>query len=231
MQQLTSRAAGLKPKLELARASCVAIDGEIAQAALEASEGIKGADKRLADLRLKSAAAERDAADFERAHALAVRLDAKAQAEAKTAARAAQLAEFTGHARARDQVVVEICGALASINDLYGRYFDLTASMARTVPAGATLPVMAMGANGCLGSAYGNLEQMIAAEAFRLSGTSKTARLPFAKAPGMALLHNAPAIAPAAETFRATTAAIISRIEEHVAAVDAADSRKAEEAA
>ena len=45
------RAPAIADKLEAARAVRASLDPEIAQAALEAAEGVRGAEKRLADLR------------------------------------------------------------------------------------------------------------------------------------------------------------------------------------
>lgn len=219
------RAPAVAVKLEAARVARSALDTEVAQAALDVAEGVRGADKRLADLRTKVTAADRDVAELEKAHDLALRLDLRAGIAARAKMRESQLATFTGHARARDAAVAEICDGIGKLAGAYGRYINLTARMLGALPAGARLPVMNLGPNGSSGSAFGDLKGFIAAEAFRLIDVTAPirAKLPFAAAPSLSLSDNPGALAPGAEVFHEATAAVINEVRQQCAALDAED--------
>ncbi|MGA2056914.1 MAG: hypothetical protein ABSG88_16565 [Bradyrhizobium sp.] len=220
-----SRAPAIATKLEIARSVRVALETQIAEAALESAEDVRGADKRLADLRAKMTAADREVAELERAHTLALDLDRRATLSARAKMRQSQLQEFTGLARARDGAVSEIMGTLEKLANAYGRYISLTARAAGSLPIGTSLPTMAIGNNGTLGPAFGTLEGLIAAEAFRLVETSAPIRtaLPFAKAPSLGLTDNPHAVPPGAAVFHEATEAVLNEIRTQVESLDATD--------
>src|SRR5262249_46464739 len=95
------RAPAIAAKLESARSARAALDPEVAQAALDVAEGVRGADKRLADLRARIAIADRDVTEFAAAHVLALKKDSEAELAARCKLREAQLADFGGHADGR----------------------------------------------------------------------------------------------------------------------------------
>jgi hypothetical protein len=216
------RAPAVAAKLETARAARAALDADLGEAALAASEGLRGADRRLADLRAQITTADRDVAELERALALALKKDHQAELGARAKIRESQLAAFTGHARARDVSVAEICDALQKLAGSYGRYINLTAKMIGAVPIGTALPVMGVGPNSMFGSAFGNLAGLLAGEAFRhVDVTSQIrAALPFAKAPTIGLSDDPRGVPSGAEAFREATAAVLKEISEQVSKLD-----------
>jgi hypothetical protein len=220
-----SRAPSIAAKLEAARSARAALETQVAEAALETAEGNRGGDKRLADLRTKVATADRDVVELEGAHRLALNLDRRATLSGRAKMRQSQLQEFTGLARARDAAVADMMGTLEKLASAYGRYINLTARAAGSLPIGTSLPTMALGNNGTMGPAFGKLEGLIAAEAFRLVDTTAAIRatLPFAKAPSIGLSDNPNAVPPGAAIFHEATEAVLKEIRTQVESLDAAD--------
>jgi hypothetical protein len=193
---IPARAPAVAQKLEAARLIRTSLDQEVGQAALDAAEGVRGADRRLSDLRVRIAVADRDVAELEAAHILALKKDSEAELAARCKLREAQLAEFGVSSSARVESVAEICEALAKLASAYQTYVARTKKMTAALPLGCALPLMGIGADVELGSFVGNLSGLIAAEAFRKIDTSGAIRaaLPFARAPRIGMADHPEAV-------------------------------------
>jgi hypothetical protein len=220
-----ARAPAVAQKLEIALSDRASLDQEIGQAALDAAEGVRGADKRLADLRIRIAAADRDVEELAKAHTLAQQLDARALVAARAKTRSSQMESFTELGRERDTCVAEICDAIAKLSRTYGRYVNVTAQLMATLPTGTYPPPMNLGCNGTLGSWNGDLQALIAAEAFRHIDVNAPirAKLPFAAAPSLSLSDNPRAVENCAQVFQEATAAVLNEIQGQIAKLDARD--------
>jgi len=220
-----SRATAIGEKLEAARAVRASLDPEIAQAALEAAEGVRGADKRLADLRARVASVDRDVSEATLAYDLARQLDRRAEIAGRAQMRETQLADFAGHARGRDAAVDEMCGAIETFAKAFARYVNLTLKLTGALPLGTSMPQLGMGPNNAFGSALGDLSSLMAAEAFRHVDMSSPVRaaLPFAKAPTLGLANNPAAVPPASDAFKEATAAMLGEVSAQVARLNSED--------
>jgi hypothetical protein len=227
------RAPAVAAKLEAATAARQALEGEIGQAALDATEDAPGAAKRLAALRSQIADAEREVDELTKAHELAVRLDRIARVEGATAIRASQLAAFQGYMRERDAATAEICEAAAKMAAAYRRYTKSTLKMLGVKPIGTAVPVMGIGPDALCGSAIGSLEVLISVELFRCSANDADGQryvVPFGK-PLSRTSDDPGAIPPAIEMFREAQAAMLSDVKAQVEKIDAEDLAKATGAA
>ncbi|MDB5616596.1 hypothetical protein [Tardiphaga sp.] len=182
------RAPPIATKLEVAREVLRDLERDVGQFVLDATEGVPGAAKRLADLRTTISAAQRDVGELEQAHALAMKLDRQADAALAGAMRTEQFAIMKRHADARLKAVATIMEAIGTAAAAYGEYVRSTNDMAVALPTGTRMGFVALGRNGYGGPWAGDLKALIAAEAWRLMPTLPGGEkcLPFAKAPDLA---------------------------------------------
>lgn len=180
------RAPAIAEKLEAARAVLASFNGEVAQAVLDAAENAPGAPKKLFDVRAKISAAEREVIELEKAYALATRLDRQADAAGAAMMRAEQFEVMKKSADVRLTALASIMEAIETAARAYSEYSLATNDMVVALPTGTRLGFVALGKNGYAGSWVGDLKQLIAAEAYRLTvidDQGRGARLPFAEQP------------------------------------------------
>src|SRR5947208_5745945 len=181
-----ARAPAVAEKLEAAKSALQNLSAEVGQAALEAAENAPGAARRLADLRSRISAAERDVDELTRAHMLAEKLDRQSDATAAAAMRAEQFAIMKKCAATRLKAVATVMEAIGIAGAAFSEYAIATNDMVIALPTGSRMPFIAMGKNGYAGSWVGDLKSLIAGEAFRVTVTDENgrgARLPFAQQP------------------------------------------------
>jgi len=223
------RAPAIAAKLEAAKGVLEAHHAEVAQTRLDAADDLPGAAKRLADLRARISTAERDVFELEKAHALAARIDRQTAVTAAKRMRAEQLSAFESHMQERDSAVAEMCGAVLKLQASYQRYSQATLKMLGVKPVGTALPTMGIGPDGRGGSAVGNLEKLIAVEAWRCAEADENGQryaVPFAK-PLSLTDTDQTHLPPALEMFREAQAAILSEVIGQVEKIDAGDLAKA----
>ncbi|OAF17852.1 hypothetical protein [Bradyrhizobium neotropicale] len=216
-----TRAPAIAQKLEAARSVRASIDPEIAQAALEAAEGARGADKRLADLRARVAMADREVAELEKAHALAARLDRQAAVQAVAEMRAEQLADFKVNMEQREKAMAKVMEAAALMAKAYAEYSEATLAAQIAMPTGTSIPVMAVGPDGVYGPVFGPCERLILSELWRLAPPRSDGIgrffVPFAK-PTVELFRRQPEAMPAGiDELRSANQAIVIDVEKQVA--------------
>ncbi|MBR0936693.1 hypothetical protein [Bradyrhizobium jicamae] len=231
----TSRAPAVAQKLETAISERAVLHREIGQAALDAAEGVRGADKRLADLRVKIAAADREVDELEKAHALALHLDRQKAATAVIDMRAEQMAEFTVRVQARDGAMAKVMEALAVVAKAYGEFSEATLAAQIAVPIGTTAPQVGMGKNGVLGPSFGPCEGLLLAELWRLGPARKDGVgrfvVPFAKASPFMTSSDHRDLSAGIEEFRKADQVVMAEIEKQIERMNSAVLRDVEEKA
>ncbi|MGJ5120961.1 hypothetical protein [Bradyrhizobium oligotrophicum] len=223
MQAETRPAAGRAEPIRLKLAEAIEVLAGLqargAELVLEASEGKPAAEKMLAAHRERITHAERHVAELQRAHALAERLDAEAEADRQAAAREAAYSAFAAaagrweDAGTRLALLIEQAAAVRIELALAGE------EMQRRWPTGiANLeiqPRMLSVSTDRHGELTISLDAAIAGEAFR--NGRHNADLPGAAAPWLMAASNRPAIEPLANAFKRSASLYITRLR---AAVD-----------
>ena len=199
---LQPRAPGARAKLEQAERIVTDLAADVAELALEASEGKAGAEKALAAHRAKIDVAERQVSELRSAVKYAERLDLQAKAAATAKIRADQFGEFKKAMAAREKAMTAMLQAAAMLATTYSGK-----PTKQRWPSGAAEPFgtkiqMSVGPNGIYGSFFGKFENLILAELFRAAPqrTNGVGRftLPFAKPPSI-LTTDPSAFPPALE--------------------------------
>ena len=213
---LPPRAPAVREKLGRAEEVLAQLEADVAALALDASEGVAGAEKALAAHRSRIEMAERQESEMRRAVALAERLDRQANAAAGAAMRAAQMSEFTATFDEREKEMGAVLAAAAAMAKAYGRFSEATLRAAAVVPSGTSVPVMAIGPQGVYGPAFGPAGNLILAEFYRLAPERKDGvgrfLLPFCK-PMSELTRLQPQAIPAGiDEFTAADKAILADI-------------------
>ncbi|WP_407160161.1 hypothetical protein [Bradyrhizobium sp. STM 3557] len=223
MMTSNTHAPAIAARLEAARAARAVLDPDFDRAVLEAAEGVRGADKRLAELRARVDAADREVAELERALVLGERLDREAIAAAAAKMRAEQLAAFKSAMSARERAMGDLLEAAAAMATAFAAYGQATLTAQTAIPFGTSAPPIAMGQLGTMGPAFGSGEALILAELWRVAPERKDGRgrwaVPFAKPPSP-IQRNYRKQAPAIMEFTSANTAIVRSVEEQVAALD-----------
>jgi hypothetical protein len=220
----TLRAPAVVPKLEAARAALQDLEAEVGKTALEAAEDVPGAAKRLADLRSKIVAAERDAAELARAHKTALQLDRESVAADAIAMRATQLAAFRKHVAAREKFMATALEHAAGMAKTFQQFQAESEAMVSVLPSGTAFPVMTMGENGLSGNLLGGCDRLLLAEMFRIGATpdknGRRAVLPFAKPQILQLRDEPDKIPPGLQVLQEAHDAMLREIEGQIARLD-----------
>jgi hypothetical protein len=179
------RAPAIAMKLDAAREKLGRIRDDVGQTALDAAEGVEGADERLAALRANIAGAEQVVEELTKAFDLAAKYDRQAAAAGAADMRLKQFEVMQAKADLRLRAVTRLMEAIGVAAEAYGEYVAATNQMVVALPTGTRLSFISMGRNGYGGSWVGDLKGLLEAEAWRLMpkvrGGEK--RLPFAVAP------------------------------------------------
>ncbi len=141
--------------------------------------------------------------------------------------RAEQFQSFLkfGEARlAAAKKLFEAAGVMAGAFQAYG---ESTNQMISVLPAGTSLPVMAMGRVGELGGALSNLELLLSTEFWRLSVGADVAfgqrfTIPFSRQPTMGSADHTK-MQPALDEFRTAHSAIVNEIQAQLEKIAAKD--------
>jgi hypothetical protein len=221
------RAPPVASKLEAARSNLQALEVDLGQAVLDAEENAPNAAKRLAGLRSQIADAERSVTELTKAHALAIRLDRQSDATGRAKMRSEQLAAFQKHGRDRVAAAEKMLTAAAVMATAMQEYGTSTQAMVGVLPAGTSLPVMAMGRIGEFGGALGNLELLLSAEFYRLGAglepfNGQRFYVAFAKQPTLGSTDHR-TMQPGLDAFREAHAAIGAEIEGQLTKLNEAD--------
>jgi hypothetical protein len=221
------RAPPVAAKLEAARSNLLTLEADVGQAVLDAEENAPNAAKRLAAPRSQITDAERTVAELTKAFALATRLDRQSDAAERTKMRSEQLVAFHKYGKGRLAAVEDIFKAAAAMAAAVQAYGVSTQLMVGVLPAGTSLPVMAMGRIGEFGGALGNLELLLVAEFYRLGAgvdpfNGQRFFVPFAKQPTLGNTDHAK-MQPGIDVFREAHAAIGAEIEGQLAKLNEAD--------
>jgi hypothetical protein len=217
------RAPNVREKLDVAEQALSALEGQIAQCALDEAEGAPGAAAKMAALTAKISAARSERHKLRQALRLASDIDRRNQVEARSKIRTSQLTAFQGYAREREAAVVEMCDAAKTLAKACQRYGASTRKMLGVVPLDSHLPKMSLGPNGVLGSALGSLEQLLAVELYRCAAPDADGQrflAPFAKA--MTLNTDDVSKMPAGvDVFREAQAALSAEIKAQLEQIEA----------
>jgi hypothetical protein len=167
------RSPAIAAKLAQAEAVLKELQQETAILSLEEFEQKPGASKALAQHRAKLEMAERQASELRAAVALADRLDREAVANASATSRHEQLASFEAAQAGRLTAMAKALDAVKVFANAYSDYSEKTLEAQISVPAGTTVPAIAMGELGSYGHVFGPCEKMILAELFRIAPERK----------------------------------------------------------
>jgi hypothetical protein len=221
-----SRAPAVAVKLEAARNALQDLERDVGHAALEAAEGQPGGAKRLADLRSKISAAEREVAELTRAHELAARLDRENVAASAVSLRASQFAAFREHVAAREKHMAAALAHAGEMAKAYRQFMFESEAMVSVLPSGTALPTLAMGENGLSGNLLGSCDRLLLAEMYRLGAEQdgdgrRAPTLPFAKPQVMELRDQPDRIRPGLDVLQEAHDAMLREIEGQIARLDA----------
>jgi hypothetical protein len=226
MTQTSPRAPAVAAKLADAKDILVELTHDLAELALEASEGKAGAEKALAAHRSKIEAAERNVAELRGAVALAERLDRQNAADGVGRMRADQLRDFRTAMAARRKAMAVVLEAAATMAKAYGEYSEATLAAAIATPAGTVAPQVAMGRTGELGPSFGPCERLLLAELWRLGPDRKDGVgrfiVPFAKAAPLMTTSNPRDLPVGIDEFRKADEVIIAEIEKQLERMNSA---------
>ena len=223
----TARAPAAREKLQQAEAVLAELEADVALLALEASEGKAGADKALAGHRSKIETAARSVSELNRAVILGEKLDRQSAASEAARMRTDQFGAFLKYGKERLAAAEKMFEAAAVMADAMQIYGAATQQMVSVLPAGTSLPVLAMGRIGEFGGALGNLELLLSAEFWRLGAGAvvpygQRFSLPFAKQPTMGSADHTK-MQPGIDEFRAAHTAIVNEIQAQLAKIAAKD--------
>jgi hypothetical protein len=199
------------------------LESQIAQCALDESEGVSGAAAKMTALNAKVSAQRAERHKKRQAHRLALALDRKTDAAAAARMRSEQLANFKANCQAREQAMTAVLTAASAMAKAFGDFSEATLKAAISTPSGTSVPPMAIGPSGAYGPAFGPCERLVLAELYRLAperadGIGRFV-LPFAKPTSELLRHKPEAIPPGIDEFRAADQAIVREIEAQVGAL------------
>ena len=220
---LPPRAPAVREKLGRAEEVLAQLEADVAALALDASEGVAGAEKALAAHRSRIEMAERQESEMRRAVALAERLDREAAAGSAVAMHAEQLAAFRNHVGSREKAMKRGLEHAAEMAKAFAEFTVMTEAMVGVLPSGTAFPVMAMGENGLSGNLLSSCEKLLLAEMFRLGDASngRRAPIPFSKPQTVSMRDNPGEIPPGIEVLKAAHQAMLRDIEQQVAKLDA----------
>jgi hypothetical protein len=224
MSKFEARAPQVAAKLEAARSVLQALESEVGQAALEATEDKPGSAERLAGLRQQIADAERGVSEMERAHQLAQLLDREALARGAIAMRAEQLAAFKRHVTAREKHFAVALTHAAEMAKAYRQFLLESEGMISVLPSGTAFPTLAIGELGLGGNLLGGCDKLLLAEMFRLGaqpdGSGRVGILPFVK-PLLVTQRGQPEkIPPSLDLLQESHDGLIKEIEAQVRRLD-----------
>jgi hypothetical protein len=224
MSKFEARAPQVSNKLEAARCVLQALESEVGQAALEATEDQPGSAERLAGLRQQITDAERDVAELERALTFAARADNEALALGAIAMRASQLAAFKKHVTAREKHFAIAVTHAQEMAKAYRQFLLESEGMASVLPSGTFFPTLAVGELGLGGNLLGGCDRLLLAEMFRLGaqpdGSGRVGILPFAKPTSMTQRGLPDKIPPSLDVLQEGHDALIKEIEAQVRRLD-----------
>lgn len=197
------RAPAVAAKLEVARAVRAALAPDVAMAALETAEGVRGACQRLADMRARVAAADREIGDLEKAHVFALQIDADADAQREAAGREKLFGEFRAVADKWLEKGKELAAAIEAAARLRVEFGYLTEKLELALPTGVIPhPVNFRLLDSMIdGSVFpAHIDVLLAGEAYKHGALH--AYLPGATPPVLSQTNNPAAIEPAAQAFQ-----------------------------
>jgi hypothetical protein len=226
----TLRAPAVVEKLEAMKAVLAALNGELAQAALDAAEGTPGSAKRLGELRTQIETSERAVGELTQAVTLAERIDRQSAARAVAEMRADQ---FSAFAKAMEERRIEMAAVLTAVRALaeaYGRLSEATLRAVNAVPVGAAVPPIAIGREGYFGPVFGPCDRLILAELFRIApyradGAGRFV-VPFASPPIASLRDDPGSIEPGKEAFDLATGMLLADIKDQIDRLDSVEFTK-----
>jgi hypothetical protein len=229
------RAPAVAAKLDAARAVLQDLECDVGHAALEAAEGEPGAAKRLADLRSKISAAEREVSELTRAHELAARLDREGVAAGAIKMRGEQLAAFKGHMADRENAMATAIEHSGKMAIAFAESLMHSEKMISVLPSGTAMPTLSMGENGLSGNILGACDSLLLAEMYRVGAQhAQPGRglpvLPFSR-PRIVQLRDEPGkIPPQIETLKEAHAVVLREIEGQVTKLDSQAMERATQA-
>lgn len=225
------RGPAARAKLQDAEKAHADLCAGVAALALEASEGVRGAEKELAGLRYKIDQAERHVTELRAAATLAENLDRTAAAQAMIDLRASQGAEFKKKLTAFDKAVATLLQDVATLAAHYSDTLEAMLTVEAAQPYGTKVPVeLSVGPNGLYGRFFGKLEMLLRAEFHRAAperanGTGRFL-VPWARGPSI-LTNDHSAFRPALDETREASRHVLAVIEMQIASLDERDMAKA----
>jgi hypothetical protein len=220
------RAPTVAVKLEAARTVLQDLERDVGHAALEAAEGESGAAKRLADLRSKISAAEREVSELTRAHELAARLDRENIAASAISLRGSQFAAFRKHVAAREKHMAAALVHAGEMAKNYRQFMFESEAMVSVLPSGTAMPTLHMGVNGLSGNLLGSCDRLLLAEMYRLGAEQdadgrRAPTLPFSRPQTIDLRDQPDRIRPGLDVLQEAHDAMLREIEGQIARLDA----------